>query len=81
MSPSPTQHRLRKFHADSSTTFITVVLLIGRHTDRQYVPHDPLAVVVLVVVVDDGTHARTDTVNERAPCQREDLLRRCSKDV
>ena len=77
MSPSPTQHRLRKFHTDSSTTFITVVLLIGRHTDRQYVPHDPRLVVV-VVVVDDGTHART---HERAPCQRDDLLRRCSKDV
>jgi len=34
-----------------------------------------------IVVVDLGTHARALSVNECAHCQRDDLLRRHSKDV
>jgi len=36
---------------------------------------------VVVVVVDDSTHARAHLVNECAPCHRDDLLPRCIKDV
>ena len=34
-----------------------------------------------VIVVDDGTRARAHSVNECAPCQRDDLHQRCSKGV
>ena len=57
----------------------------GRAVSEPYYSQRARSVCVsgrfFIVVVDLGTHARALSVNEYAHCQRNDLLRRRSKDV